>query len=154
MAPENVEEFGLAMRDHDGLVAFLERESASLLAATPEDIDDVLGGLIPPVDKAVLTGDFAEFFAESDRVAFRSGIWGWYDDDLAFVRGWGFDPDAIRAPVHVWQGSLDTMVPYAHGAWLAGRLSTARPHLLDGDGHLSITIGRFAEVLDTLAASS
>jgi pimeloyl-ACP methyl ester carboxylesterase len=154
MAPENVEEFGLAMRDHDGLVAFLEHEAKSLLGASPEEIADVLGGLIPPVDRAVLSGDFAAFFSASDEEAFRTGIWGWYDDDVAFVRDWGFDPGAIRAPVHVWQGALDTMVPFAHGTWLAGRLPTARAHLFDGDGHLSITIGRFAEILDVLREPS
>jgi pimeloyl-ACP methyl ester carboxylesterase len=154
MAPENVEEFGLAMHDPAALRAFVEREAKGLLLATPEELADVLGGLIPPVDRAVLTGDFAMFFSASDREAFRTGIWGWFDDDMAFVRDWGFDPDAIRAPVHVWQGALDTMVPFAHGTWLAGRLPTARPHLFDGDGHLSITIGRFAEILDALREPS
>jgi pimeloyl-ACP methyl ester carboxylesterase len=154
MAPENVEEFGLAMRDPTALKAFVEREAAAMLEATPEELADVLGGLIPPVDRAVMTGDFAAFFSESDREAFRTGIWGWYDDDMAFVREWGFDRGAIQAPIHVWQGALDTMVPFAHGTWLAGRLPTARPHLFDGDGHLSITIGRFAEILDALREPS
>jgi pimeloyl-ACP methyl ester carboxylesterase len=154
MAPENVEEFGLATHDRAALTAFVEREATAMLEATPEELADVLGGLIPPVDRAVLTGDFAAFFSESDREAFLTGIWGWYDDDLAFVRDWAFDPGAIRAPVHVWQGALDTMVPFAHGTWLAGRLATARAHLFDGDGHLSITIGRFAQILDALLESS
>jgi pimeloyl-ACP methyl ester carboxylesterase len=154
MAPENVEEFGLAMHDPSALKAFVEREAAEMLEATPEQLADVLGGLIPPVDRAVLTDDFAAFFSESGREAFRTGIWGWYDDDMAFVRDWGFDPRAIRTPVHVWQGALDTMVPFAHGTWLAERLPAARAHLFDDDGHLSITIGRFAEILDALQQRS
>jgi pimeloyl-ACP methyl ester carboxylesterase len=150
MAPENVEEFGLAMHDHDGLLAFVRRGAADMLEATPEQVADVLGGLAPPVDRAVLTGAFAEFFAESDREAFREGVWGWYDDDLAFVRPWGFDLDGIRMPVDVWQGTLDAMVPAQHGPWLVEHLPTARPHLLDGEGHLSIVIGKFADALDAL----
>ena len=150
MAPENVEEFGLAMRDHDGLLAFMRRESVQLLEATPEGIADALGGLVPPVDRAVLTGEFASFFAESDQESFREGIWGWYDDDLAFAKPWGFELEAIRVPVDIWQGSLDAMVPASHGPWLAAHVPTARPHLLEGEGHLSIVIERFADVLDAL----
>ena len=48
------------------------------------------------------------------------------------------DPAAITVPVHVWQGTDDLMVPFAHGQWLAANLPTARPHLLTGEGHLSL----------------
>ena len=150
MASENVEEFGLAMRDPSGLAVFIERESASMLAATPEELADVLGGLVPPVDRAVLTGDFAAYLTESDREAFRTGTWGWYDDDLAFTRAWGFDLDSIQAPVHVWQGALDAMVPFSHGRWLGANVPSARTHLFDDEGHLSIAVGRFGEIVDAL----
>ena len=43
----------------------------------------------------------------------------------------------IAVPVAVWQGDQDTMVPIAHGRWLAANLPTAAPHLLPGDGHMS-----------------
>ena len=42
------------------------------------------------MDRGALTDAFAEFIAESMRDAVRTGIWGWFDDDLAFARDWGF----------------------------------------------------------------
>jgi pimeloyl-ACP methyl ester carboxylesterase len=48
------------------------------------------------------------------------------------------DVAAIDIPVIVLQGSADLMVPYAHGEWLAANVASARPHLLAGEGHLSL----------------
>jgi hypothetical protein len=56
------------------------------------------------VDKAALTGEFADFMATSLRRAVATGVAGWRDDDLAFTRPWGFELAAIERPVSVWQG--------------------------------------------------
>ena len=60
---------------------------------------------------------------------------------------------SIRTPVHVWQGRHDRMVPYAHGQWLASHIPTAIPHLFDDEGHLSLAVTRFGDILDALVAS-
>ena len=87
------------------------------------------------------------------REALRESYWGWFDDDMAFIRPWGFELTSIRAPVHVWQGRHDRMVPYAHGQWLASHIPTAIPHLFDDEGHLSLAVTRFGDILDALVAS-
>ena len=74
---------------------------------------------------------------------------GWRDDGLALVGDWGFDLADITVPVSVWQGREDAMVPPSHGDWLAANVPTARPHLLDGVGHLSLC-ARFDDVLADL----
>jgi hypothetical protein len=38
----------------------------------------------------------------------------------------------------------------AHGRWLAGLLPSARAELLPDEGHLSIAIDKFDEILDEL----
>jgi pimeloyl-ACP methyl ester carboxylesterase len=90
------------------------------------------------VDAAVLTGDLAEFFLSSFHDAMRSGIAGWRDDDYAFLRPWGFELGGIRAPVLLRQGRHDRMVPFAHGAWLAGRISGVEAELSEEHGHLTL----------------
>jgi hypothetical protein len=66
----------------------------------------------------------------------------------------GFDLASIRIPVHVWQGRHDRMVPYAHGEWLAGHVTTAIPHLHEDHGHLSLAVDSLGLILDELTASS
>ena len=46
---------------------------------------------MPAVDRAQLDDEFGEDMAASFREAVRLGHDGWVDDDLAFVKGWGFD---------------------------------------------------------------
>src|SRR5690606_35362500 len=67
----------------------------------------------------------------------RPGVDGWLDDDLAFVRPWGFSVEEITAPVFVRQGEQDLMVPPAHGEWLARNIPHAVLHLEPDQGHLS-----------------
>jgi pimeloyl-ACP methyl ester carboxylesterase len=120
----------------------------------PEDIADALGDLIPPVDRAALTGEFAEELAEDIHVALHHGIWGWFDDDIAFTRPWGFDLASIRVPLSIWQGEQDRMVPYAHGVWLAAALPRAHAHLLPDHGHLSLAVASIGPILDAMIASA
>jgi pimeloyl-ACP methyl ester carboxylesterase len=55
-------------------------------------------------------------------------------------------------PVVVWQGGQDRMVPFAHGQWLAAHLPIARANLLPEEGHLSIAVDKFGEVVGELVA--
>ena len=63
---------------------------------------------------------------------------GGADDDLAYVAPWGFDPNAITAPVLLVHGGRDRIVPSTHSVWLAQRCSNAELRLSPDDGHVSI----------------
>ena len=149
MGPENVAEFGAARAGVAALTSYLEAEAAGLAAVTGPDLVAALGGLITDVDKAALTGDLADGLAEVFRRSVSTGIAGWRDDDLAFVAPWGFELSSITVPVAVWQGSQDRMVPVEHGSWLAAHLPSARAHLHDAHGHLSL-LEHLPDVLDDL----
>jgi pimeloyl-ACP methyl ester carboxylesterase len=158
MGPENIEEFGAAVQGEAVLTAFLDSAAPMVSTLTGESVAESLGGLVIQADQAVLTGEFADHVAAALRASMNSGIAGWRDDDLAFVKDWGFSlgwespspAPADPAPVAVWQGDQDRMVPFAHGQWLAANIQGARAHLMPGDGHLSMTVSAFDRILDDL----
>src|SRR5207245_7195047 len=115
MGEENIEEFEAAVAGPEHLIPFKERAAPILREVTPDGVADALGDLIDDVDRSSLSGAFAEWMAELVHEALREGYWGWFDDDMAFVKPWGFDLAAIGVPVFVWQGGHDRMVPFAHG---------------------------------------
>ena len=150
MGEDNQIEYPLAARDPDELLRWMQPQVEALAAAEPEDIVSELRTLISKVDEAEVTGALGELLAVSFRRAFANGVWGWYDDDLAFVRPWGFELASIRVPVSVWQGRQDLMVPFAHGEWLVAHVPTARTRLRPEHGHLSLAVGSMGEILDDL----
>ena len=154
MAQENHEEFGAALAGPAELQAFLERAAEAFAGITGEQVAEALGGLVSEVDRAALTGDFAEYLAASLRKVLSDGIWGWFDDDVAFTRSWGFELDAIRVPVTTWQGGQDRIVPSTHSEWLAAHVPGAKAALLPEKGHLSIAVAKFGEVLNGLLESA
>ena len=152
MGPETVTEFTAAPAGQAELDTFLAGELAEAADVQASDVAERLGGLVSAADAAVITGEFAEYMAVSERTAVSQGPAGWRDDDLAFVSDWGFSAaDAgAGAPVAVWQGRQDLMVPPAHGEWLAASIPGARSHLLPGEGHLTLPVNLFWQVLDEL----
>ncbi len=138
MAPENLAEYTAAAAGSDEYGAYLEREFLPVLQATADDIADSLGELVTAVDRAAITGELAEWLARTFHHAAAQGVVGMRDDGLALTSAWGFDLASVAAPVAVWQGDQDAMVPFAHGAWLAEHVPGARAHLVPGEGHLSI----------------
>ncbi|HXR14502.1 MAG TPA: alpha/beta hydrolase [Solirubrobacteraceae bacterium] len=153
MGDENVAEFAAAQAGEAELLVFLEQSAGALAASSGADVAAELGDLLSAVDRAALTMDFADYLSRAMRVGLAEGVWGWLDDDLAFMRDWGFALERIERPVTVWQGSEDRFVPFAHGHWLAAHVAGARARLLDGEGHLSILLGSYGPLLDDLLAS-
>ena len=153
MGAENIAEFGAALVGADELIAFLEPVAHTMRAVTPEQVADAFGDLIDDVDRGSLTGPFAAWMADGLHEALRTGYWGWFDDDMAFVRPWGFELDTIERPVFIWQGGHDRMVPFAHGEWLAGHIPGAQPRLLADHGHLSLAVDSIPRIVDELLAT-
>ena len=63
------------------------------------------------------------------------GLGGWIDDDLAFMRPWGFEPADVVQPALLVQGELDILVRRgAHGATRVAD-PRARLEIVPGAGH-------------------
>jgi pimeloyl-ACP methyl ester carboxylesterase len=138
MGEDNITEFGAALAGTRELNPLLESYAAGLATVTAAGITEAMTSVLSPVDRAALSGEFAEEMADALRRAVSSGIDGWRDDDLAFVKDWGFDLKQIRVPVDIWQGRQDRMVPFEHGQWLAAKVPNAQAHLFATEGHLSM----------------
>src|SRR5690348_7227770 len=151
MGAENVAEFGAALAGEDALTAFLEPAARELARVTSADVAAELGSLVSSADQVAVAGDLADYLAAAFRAAVAGGVAGWRDDDLAFATDWGFTmaEAGAGAPVAVWQGDQDMMVPYSHGQWLAAHIPGARAHLLPGEGHLTLVHSAGA-ILDDL----
>lgn len=138
MGQDNVAEFSAAASGVEALEKFLAEEGGGLRDVQPSHIIEAFGDLLSDVDKQAMRDGLADYLAASCRAAVSIGYDGWRDDDLAFLADWGFDLASIRVPVSIWQGDQDRMVPHAHGAWLSEHVPTATPHLVPGEGHLSL----------------
>jgi len=154
MGEDNVVEFSAAAQGEDQLRPLLLRLGELLRNVRAADIVGSLQSLLPDVDREALTGEFGEDTAAGFREALRISIDGWLDDDLAFTKPWGFSLTEITVPTVIWQGSADLMVPFAHGQWLGSRLPAASVHLEEGEGHLSVGLGKLDAMLDELVKAA
>lgn len=150
MGAENVEEFAAALAGPDELISFKERAAPVFRAVTRAQVADSFGDLIDDVDRGSLTGAFSVWMADIMHEALRIGYWGWFDDDLAFIRPWGFELDEILVPVFLWQGGHDRMVPFAHGEWLAAHIPEARARLFPEHGHFTLAVDSIGRIVDEM----
>jgi pimeloyl-ACP methyl ester carboxylesterase len=140
MDPENIEEFSWARQGEKVLQPQLARLAAKDLERIDADSSKIFSDdwQLPEADRRILARpDIQMVWVESMREGLRPGVWGWVDDDLAFLQPWGFDVDEIRVPVTVRYGRQDVMVPAAHGAWLAEHVPGAEVTVDDEAGHIA-----------------
>ena len=140
MGPENIEEFGVALKGEGPLTEWMNANAVGMQHVTGEGLREAFGGLIGDSDKEVLAGEFAEDMAAEMRRALAHGFDGWIDDDLAFVQDWGFDVGSVKVPVQLWQGDDDFMVPHSHSRWLASMIPNARLNFVPENGHISLIV--------------
>jgi pimeloyl-ACP methyl ester carboxylesterase len=136
MTEGNVEEFEAATAGEAAMRALAEPRRVVTLDRLAAGRSDFFGD-----DYEVSESDRAQMAKHQARIAdhltnaLAPGADGWIDDNLAFVKPWGFDVGAIRIPVLLVYGRGDTLVPAAHGDWLAAHIPSATTRVTD-DGHM------------------
>jgi pimeloyl-ACP methyl ester carboxylesterase len=148
MGPENEEEFGEAIKGEDAISAWMDANAGAFKSVTGDQIRESFGGLISDADKAVIEGSYAEELAASMRKGLAVSFDGWIDDDIAFVQPWGFELNAIKVPVQIWQGDQDLMVPHAHSYWLEKHIPGSSLNFVPGHGHVSLVVEYKSQILD------
>lgn len=138
MGPENHDEFGEALKGEAAITSWMEKNGPAFKNVSGAELIEAFGGLIGDADKRALTPSVAEESAATMRRALSKGFTGWVDDDLAFVRDFGFHISRIDKPVVIWQGDDDFMVPKAHSEWLAKHIPGSKLRFVPGHGHISL----------------
>ena len=135
MHPLSVPEFKAAMEGRAALEPLVQPYVEAVRNDPHAASDAWLDGL-PESDRRILLDPARR---ESDAVAEleanRQDGAGWIDDDLALLRPWGFEPEAIAVPVRLWQGDVDVLVPPAHSRRLSARIPAAELVVVAGAGH-------------------
>jgi len=138
MDAENVKEFNWARAGEDVLVPELEREHREAEERVANDPSTLLGDFeLSESDRAQMTRpETMQVIREATAEEALNGVGGWADDDLAFVKPWGFDVGAVAVPVLIRYGLTDVLVPPAHGEWLAANVPGCIVEVETSAGHL------------------
>jgi pimeloyl-ACP methyl ester carboxylesterase len=138
MDPENVKEFGWAEAGEGVLAPELESSYTEMKERVAVDASTILEGFeLSDADRVALKDpDRMKIIRESTPEVGANGVGGWVDDDLAFLKPWGFDVAQVSVPTLIWYGETDVLVPRAHGEWLAANVPGASVKVDDESGHL------------------
>ena len=80
------------------------------------------------------------------------GVQGVYDDGWALARPWGFRPEEVTTPAHLWHGDADTVLDVAFGRYMARTLPKCRATYCPGEGHF-LYLGRWGEMLGAVTTA-
>lgn len=144
MGEGNIVEFNAALSGEDVLRPLLDEEAEAMLGGGESGLDTLLS----PPDQAILP-QLKDVLGQSFAGALANGVDGWLDDDLAFVRPWGFELAEIRVPVLLIHGVQDVFVPVEHARWLARTIPGVEARILEDEAHLSL-YARIPEVHEWL----
>jgi pimeloyl-ACP methyl ester carboxylesterase len=152
MGDLNRDDIQLYFSDRVAARAKVDKDREEMLAASTDDVAEILKSLLSPADAAVLTGGFAAYLDACTRSGLAPGGEGWWEDGCAHLEAWGFDFDDVAVPVLLLHGRQDQFVPYGHGVWLAAHIPGVEARLTAEDGHLTLSQHRVPEVHEWLLA--
>ena len=104
---------------------------------------------LPPEDRFVVEKMTPAEVANGLHDATRHGPGGVADDYGVLAANWGFALADVTAPVTVFQGAADTMLPRSHAESLAAHLPAGRLEVVEGAGHFLLH-SHLGRVLDAL----
>ena len=133
--------------------AEFEAWAASMAVADPDDQAVATRWLDgqPPRDAALLGGALGVTgVAASAREALAQPD-GYLRDATVLCSDWGYRPEAIGVPTHLWFGADDGRNPPATGEWWAARVPAATLVVRPGTTHLATLLANWPDILATMA---
>lgn len=146
--------FGLA-RFHPRLASPLLALDRLMFRSNPARALNALAGLLAEPDRQALAADpaAAEGFAAFLVEAYRQGIRGACMEAALIASPRHFALADIQVPVHLYQSGQDRHVPEAMGRHLQTQLPNASLRIYPQEGHLSIVLNQFRQVLTDFSHS-
>jgi pimeloyl-ACP methyl ester carboxylesterase len=86
-------------------------------------------------DRAALHAQALQWVIAAHREATVGGVRGTAEDYRHFGGAWGFDLEAVRQSVTVWQGEQDVLLPMSHAQRLATALPSSTLRVVAASGH-------------------
>ena len=71
--------------------------------------------------------------------SFMQSSIGLRDDNLAFLKPWGFSLEEISSPVQLWAGTKDVDVPPSHAEYLKRMIPNSELFIVEDKSHLTIS---------------
>lgn len=105
-------------------------------------------------DRVVLArAEVRSILDASVQEAFRHGTAGAVQELSLLASPWGFDLGQLSAPLDVWHGKEDGVVPHVMGELLAHEAPNAQLHSIANEAHVSLPFKHGVEILKRLVAS-
>ena len=95
-----------------------------------------------------------EICYDTFREAWAGSADGVFDDAQIYVQPWGFAPEDIRVPVHIWHGRDDRNFHWPLAEALAARIPGARLHIIENEGHYSLPFRQARAILGGFRAET
>jgi pimeloyl-ACP methyl ester carboxylesterase len=105
----------------------------------PERFVSQLERRLPECDRQVLARpQFRQALMASFAEGLRPGVSGATYDGGLYAQPWGFELSEIRAPVRLWHGQADVVVPPAMTRAYIEAIPQCRANIVPGEGHFSL----------------
>lgn len=136
MVESNVTAYQQAGRSNLSALKVLFDRQAERVRTNSQGLINMLQPELGGSDRQVM-GDVAlrRTIAKTHYEALRESIDGWIDDVIALTHPWFVDLADISAPVLLWHGDGDDVVPTAHAGWLHGQIADSELRLHPGAAH-------------------
>jgi hypothetical protein len=82
--------------------------------------------------------------------ACRNGAKGPVQEARIYYENYGFGLEEIHQAIHYWWGTLDMSVIRLHAEEVEKKAPNAVMHYREGEGHLSLYVNHFKDVLQTI----
>jgi pimeloyl-ACP methyl ester carboxylesterase len=108
--------------------------------------------MLPACDLAVVSRPEVRDLLLAEASSFNSAALRASVQDMAIgIREWGFDPQEIGMPIHIWHGELDRNIPVAHALHLVQTIPEATLHRFAGEGHWML-VDHMSEILSVVSS--